>query len=424
MVSAVLHHKAMRSGKPLDKKSGVRALSGRRVSLNGKTYTISCITSVAGLEAFRGEWERLQASNREAFSYFQTFDWCMSWARVFATRAGAELQVYVVWLGDVAIAVFPFAVNHPTANVRVLSILGEPLGQYGGIVHDPVNFNTELGKVVLRAIKRDSRCDTICISYCPANSILWHIVKDEGLPEEPRQSSSILDLDAIPDWDTYHALLPKSMRKERNKRRNKLSSAGKLDYRVVPAGTAEFGSLLAQCLEFKKVWLSETGRLAGNLGTPDTLAFFQSLGAQTQNGKPVSGAVVQSLSVEGEVVGIEFGMICNGDYSSYLGGINWEWRKFSPGKVQMEFAQRWAKENGIRRFDFLSDPSDYKSFWTNSTHELLSVSIPLSAKGYIHSRIWKSWVRPRLKRFYHKTGAGNRILLNRISQLLGARFKA
>ncbi|MEL7429983.1 MAG: GNAT family N-acetyltransferase, partial [Pseudomonadota bacterium] len=380
----------MRSSKALDKKSGVNRLSDRRISCNGKTYTVSCLKSVTELEAFRSEWERLQALNGEAFSYFQTFDWCMTWARVFAAKAGAELQVYVVWLGDTAIALFPFAVNQPTANVRVLSILGEPLGQYGGIVHDPVSFNPELGKAVLRAIKRESRCDTICVSHCPAHSMLWHVVRDEGLPEEPRNSSAILDLDAIPDWDTYHASLPKSMRKERNKRRNKLSSAGKLDYRVVPAGTKEFGTLLAQCLEFKKVWLSETGRLAGNLGTPETLAFFQSLGAQTRNGQPVSGAVVQSLSVDGEVVGIEFGMICGGDYYSYLGGINWEWRKFSPGKVQMEFAQRWAKENGIRRFDFLSDPSDYKSFWTNSKHELLSVSIPLSAKGYIHSRIWKS----------------------------------
>ena len=199
---------------------------------------------------------------------------------------------------------------------------------------------------------------------------------------------------------------------------------GKLEYRVSAGGSDEYRYLVEKCLAFKKIWLRETGRLPGRLGTPETQRFFQSLNFQEKTCDHDIGAVAHCLYLNEKPVGIELGMLCNNDYYSYLGAIDWDFRKYSPGKVQMEFAQRWAAEEGIRRFDFLNDPSDYKSYWTNSKQDLVSLNIPLTLKGYAYSRVWKTIVRPRLKLFYHKTGAANRELINKASSLLGAGFKS
>ena len=103
-------------------------------------------------------------------------------------------------------------------------------------------------------------------------------------------------------------------------------------------------------------------------------------------------------------IAMELGMRFHEDYYCFLGAIDLAYQKYSPGKVQMESAQRWAIETGIRRFDFLNDPSTYKSSWTNATEPLTASYVPLTSLGQIYCRLWMAGLRPSLRALYHGIG--------------------
>ena len=69
------------------------------------------------------------------------------------------------------------------------------------------------------------------------------------------------------------------------------------------------------------------------------------------------GAVLGVLKFNGAPIAIEIGMCLNSRYYSYIGAFDWEFRNMSPGKVQMENTQMWAKEVGIVDFDYFGRSS-------------------------------------------------------------------
>ncbi len=170
----------------------------------------------------------------------------------------------------------------------------------------------------------------------------------------------------------------------------------------------------------KQTWLRETGRSSGILADSDTGKFLMGLTGSDcgPRGCP-HGALIHVLSVDGYPVAIEIGMVMGCHYYSYLGAFDWAWKDYSPGKIQIEMAQKWAKSVGLEKFDFLGDPSDYKEQWTNSIHRLHSRSTPITALGLIYCAIWKSHLRPKLKNAYKNMDSDKRKLLSKMVGLAG-----
>ena len=122
---------------------------------------------------------------------------------------------------------------------------------------------------------------------------------------------------------------------------------------------------------------------------------------------------------EGTSVGMELGMAFKGHYYSFLGAINMDFQKLSPGKIQMEMAQKWAKELGLKKFDFLNDPSDYKINWTNEIEPLRSQYVPISSAGYLYCWMWKTSVKPKLKEMYQNIKPEDRRYFNQLFNMVG-----
>ena len=180
----------------------------------------------------------------------------------------------------------------------------------------------------------------------------------------------------------------------------------------IPAGTAEYKTLIPIALEMKTQWLLETGRKPGILADQCTAAMFCNM--ESVNSTHVSGPLVHVLNLNGEPIAIELCMVHANRYYSYLGAIDWTWKDFGPGKMQMAMAQEWAMNQGLKNFDLSHDPSEYKTSWSNHTHKVISTNIPITQKGYIYSKVWKTYLRPKLKKMYHFTSAKNRERLNKV----------
>ncbi len=173
---------------------------------------------------------------------------------------------------------------------------------------------------------------------------------------------------------------------------------GELEYRVHAGGTAEYKFLIGRALEMKNEWLQQTGRNAQTLSAPSTVRFLGQLsGDLDAPGQCADGAVAHGLYLDDKPIAIEIGLCQGRHYYVYLGAFDWLFRRYSPGKVQMEYSQEWALETGVRVYDFLGEPADYKSHWTNSACRLRSSHVPVSLLGLGYCLTWKAFLRPVMK---------------------------
>lgn len=376
-----------------------------RIAFEGRVLELECRESLGQLADLEETWRDLERRCPEPFTYFQSADWCLNWARTFlsdSSNSGAGPKVYVLWDGAECLMIWPLMTRRVSPAITALVPLTAPMNQYATLLYDPARFDPTLGRMVFDEIRNGGGEDAVCLDHVPQSALLAQMLEGEGYAPDLMQQSSILDLSGIADWESYHRALPKKQRLQRNSRRNKLEKLGALDYRIWSPGSEGFAENIDRCIAMKQDWLKGTGRLGRDLFDPRFAAFLRNLGAVevADQGR----VYLHALTLDGVPIAMELGMRFHEDYYCFLGAIDLAYQKYSPGKVQMENAQRWAIETGIRRFDFLNDPSTYKSSWTNTTEPLTACYIPLTSLGQLYCRHWKASLRPRLRAFYQGIG--------------------
>lgn len=383
-----------------------------RIDHHGRVLKLECREGLKDIEALKQEWMALETRCPEPFTYFQSFDWCMSWARAFlAGDASSSMrpQIYVLWEGTQCLMIWPLMARRVSPAIRLLVPLTAPMNQYASLLHDPAGFDLALGRAVFDAIRSHSDHDAVCLDHVPQSALLARILEGQGFAPAGEGKSSILDLTGIADWESHHGALPKKQRLQRNSRRNRLEKLGTLDYRVLTPDSEGYAAYLDRCLAMKQDWLKGTGRLGRDVFDPRFAALLRNLGHV--QGQEEGRVFLHALTLDGVPIAMELGMRFRQDYYCFIGAIDLAYQKHSPGKVQMESAQRWAIDTGIHRFDFLNDPSTYKSSWTNTTESLAAFYIPLTRIGRLYCRHWKAGLRPRLRALYDGVGPGWRMRL-------------
>lgn len=374
--------------------------------LNSQHYTLFTARSLADIDVMSRQWEVL--SNLEpAFGYFQSYEWCKAWADTFVDHSENkyELRVYILERDARPALVWPMMIVR-RHGLKVLTAMSEPLGQYSNILADESLIDPRAGYDFLLHIQKAEKVDALVFGQYPEGSFLDRVLGDHGFMEIGDMEASIATLNAFEDWDEYQASLNKRNRSQRNKRRNKLDRQGAVEHQAVLGGTPEFDALISEALVMKAKWLEETGRSSESLLSKQTETFLKALkGHEAKGDMPPQGAVAHVLRVDGKSVGIELGMTMGRHYYSYLGAFDWAWKDFSVGKIQIEMTQKWAMEAGIHMFDFLGDPSAYKSNWTQTTQSLKNRNVPLSIKGFLYVVIWRCYFRPIVKKAYAAMGA-------------------
>jgi len=398
-----------------------------RFEFEGKHYALECIDSYNAILQMRDDWIDLELRCPEKFTYFQTYDWCSKWSEVHAECPEDSdinvTQIYVLRSAEPddfgkLLMIWPLFKTKSRAGIKVLITLGEPLGQYSGILFDAKTFSAKLGGEVVEQICSTSTCDAFTLNYFPGESMLSQILGDKGFSDKGGQKSMILDLEGMESWEAYRDTLPKNHKKQRNRRKNKLSKLGELTYDIMGPEHPEFKKNIHACIELKQIWMQETGRRKDVMSDPSVAAVLSSLG-DTETADAHDSIFVHVLALDGKPIAFEVGMAFKGHYYSFLGAIDLQFHKFSPGKVQLEMAQKWAKENGFKKFDFLNDPSDYKAHWTNEVEPLHSKYVPITPSGYLYCWMWKTAVKPKLKELYQNFKPEDRRYFNQLFDLVG-----
>ena len=365
------------------------------------------ITTLEEMSAARTQWRELETYSGGSLKYFQSFDWCYNWCRQFSApvenSTKPQIRIYTLRKNGRLAMIWPMMRVQDRCNIKKLVFIGEPLTQYGNILADRKLITTQDIVDAWEQIVGTSDVDVVALNNFPAKSVLGNCPSIET-SARVQSPTSIMDLSGFADFEALNASLSSSTRRNRNKRRNKFAGLGDVTQIDVAGGLPGYKKLVDQALDWKQLWLTETGRTSEILRLQQTRRFLKSL---------EEGAVALALTIDGKPAAIEIGFLQDLHYYSYIGAFDWELRDYSPGKVQIEEALRWAIDNGIHSYDLLGNPSTYKTHWSNVEIELASHFKALTVKGKLYESVWKPIVRPLIKETFYRIPVGirKRVLL-------------
>ncbi|MXN47169.1 GNAT family N-acetyltransferase [Shinella kummerowiae] len=349
----------------------------------------------SAMHAVAADWRALDARAADPLAYFQSFDWCQHWLDVVAD-AGCRPEIHTLRQGGNLVAVWPMMLSGRV--VKRLEPLGWPHSQYANLLIDPSFDGHEATRLLLAGLAPE-RHDVVLIESVPAGSALAALV--EGTSPLPGRSNTaaMLDLSAFATSDDYAATLSKTQRRNRNRRRNALARHGALTFEVLFPDDAGFAQAIATCLGFKRTWLRETSRYSSGFAFEGFDRFLASLPGERNT---LSGACLSVLKAGDRLVAGELGFLHHGHYYAYLGAFDWDLRDLSPGKVQMDMTVCWLIEQGVKTYDLLGHPADYKESWSNRTLGLETYALPATLAGRAYSGLWTARIRPGLKHIYER----------------------
>jgi CelD/BcsL family acetyltransferase involved in cellulose biosynthesis len=375
------------------------------------------VDTLSGMEAVADAWRALETRAGTPLGYFQTYDWCRAWAGTFAgPESGKDIFIQTAWRGKDMVAVWPL-MRFRRTGLRRVATLGDPYSQYSNIVFDPTQITeSELEGFITKALQA-ADVDVAAFDAVPARSALArHLGVYPGSVTGQNNESLILDLTCWSSSEAYAAAQSRDQKRGRERKRRQLARHGELSFEIVWPDNPEFVPLVHRAIDMKREWLKRTGRLSvGMMANSEN--FFSQLSGSEQR---LCGAVMSVLRAGGQVVAIEIGFLQNKHYYGHIGSFDWDFAAFSPGKVQIEMTIRWLIDQGVARYDFLANATDYKRSWSNLSEPLKSFAVPFGFKGRIYAEAWLPSLKPALKRAYYAMPAAIRRLMSGAQGLAAA----
>ncbi|AOF88928.1 GNAT family N-acetyltransferase [Sinorhizobium sp. RAC02] len=349
----------------------------------------------SAMHAVAADWRALDARAADPLTYFQSFDWCQRWLDVVAD-ARCRPEIHTLRQGGNLVAVWPLMLSGTA--VKRLEPLGWPHSQYANLLIDPTFDGREAARRLLGGLA-NTKHDVAVMESVPAGSALTALFQDTSPLSGRGNSAAMLDLSVFASPDAYAAALSKTQRRNRNRRRNALSRHGPLSFCVLFPGEDGFADAIATCLDFKRTWLRETGRRSTGFAFAGFDDFLASLPGRRDD---LSGACLSVLKAGDRLVAGELGFLHHGHYHAYLGAFDWDLRDASPGKAQMDMTVCWLIDQGVKTYDLLGHPADYKESWSNRTLDLSAYALPVTLAGRAYAGLWTAWLRPGLKQIYER----------------------
>lgn len=359
------------------------------------------LEAVALLET---EWRALQAKVDDGLGYFQTFDWCQNWCRYYlegsARDSNLRLQIITFRCGGQLACVLPLVERKRAYGPTILQSLGNPMAQYSNLLLDIAMLPVAKMRECWMTFSESVTADAIIFDRFPKNSQMAEILDEAHIITETGDISLIMDLEQIESWEIFQASFKKTVRRGRRRRYKKIEEElGKIDLEVHFGGTDAYRAAIQQSLEFKRVWLKESGRNVSAFSGQHAADFLTSLEGDRASR---DGAMSYVMKAGGKPIAIELGFLKNGHYYCFLGSFDWSCRSYSAGKVQMEQSLKWAIENQISRIDFLGNYEAYQGDWSNSSAEMLNYSAAKSIKGKVYTQLWEQRLKPGIKSAFRR----------------------
>lgn len=331
-------------------------------TLTRSTFTLKTIDSIDQFAQLKSSWERINNSP------LQSFTWNFNWWQHFQHLG--ELNIYVLMLGDEAIAIAPFYRDRWSGQtcLRLLGSGSTCTDYVDLIVPEPLRakFVAAIAEQVIEDSIDMIELDGVCgdPSHVPLTIAL-----------EPRfwQYETEIDqawpLALAEDWEAFVSGSKKSLRRKIRKAEKHLSS-GECEIESTAEGlckSAAFDTLVT-LHQARFAGKGETGAFSDVNFESFLRATFLDLSENDQAEIIVGSVAGKPIAAQMYFAGPKGPML-------YQAGFDMQASAYEPGHLLLTWATRRAIENGHHEFDFLRGDEPYKHYWGATPRSLKSVRL-------------------------------------------------
>ena len=383
--------------------------------------SIEIIDEMPQFHSVRKEWLELEERASDPLTYFQSYDWCEKWCRIYAPSAlsfGGSIHVALIRNNGKLAAILPLAIENRKKLAKVLRFIGEPLIQYSKVLMDENLLKSDELRDCFNQIISDAKCDAIYLDHLVSGSPLHNCLDVVDCYQSNDSYTSILSLENFQTGADYFSSLSKQTRKSRKRNRRRLEELGNLRFEAIDGASPTFNEYLKIALGFKSKWLEKTGRPTQKLDDTRINQMVSQLGVDTSH---ASGVLAFVHFLDDAPVAIEIGFWRLGHYYSFIGSYDWEFGRFSPGKILTEDVLEYLIANDFACYDLLGNPSDYKDNISSETKPIVAFAKGKTLVGSAYASFWRPKIKPSAQQTIASLPVGIRQLIFGLAHKLAIR---
>jgi CelD/BcsL family acetyltransferase involved in cellulose biosynthesis len=353
---------------------------------------LSTITDLGSLEALGEEWRALFVVHGRPHQVFQTFDWLVTWARIYAARQ-RTLTVVTGRLDGKLVLVWPLVVER-RFGLRIATWMGDPLSQYGDALMvddlDPASAEAVFEYIIALPV------DVLALRRVRDDAAIAPLLRRRLGPPVNVQASPFVDLSDRADADAFDMRFAGKLRSSRRRRRRRLEERGPVAF-IHHGPSAEAAGLVASALAYKREWARQAGILAPALLDPRFERFFVAAC------EAVPELRVSALRCGEETLGVEISVACKGLLFGHVLAPRPGFGAWGLGGILAEQIIHNAIREGYDGVDLLAPADDYKLEWTAVSVGVGDFCLPLSLRGSLYMWLWLRFGRAALKKLLRRT---------------------
>jgi CelD/BcsL family acetyltransferase involved in cellulose biosynthesis len=350
-------------------------------------YTIKLVTTRAAFNALEGDWTELFERTATGRNIFQSFNWVWHWANHYLDAKTTPAVVTVRRHGRL-IMLWPLVVN-VRGGARWLLWMGDPVSQYGDILADNTEDQTEIMRAALNHAVTSLKIDALELRKVRQDALVAPLFTERGFVERGMRVTGVeqapfTDLTKAATYSMLEARFTTKTRKNRQRQRRRLEERGALSCEQATSGAAAHDAVAA-CMTFKRAWLANKGLVSRALADHRVEAFF--IDAATSADHPC-GVSVSTLRTGGEIADISISVTAKGTRALHMIAYGLKFEKFAPGALHLDDAFRHALDDGITTMDFLSPRHPYKMDWADGTVAVHDYAQAITVRGQVSIAIY------------------------------------
>lgn len=373
------------------------------------------VSDEAGFRGLETDWRGLSQIVGPTH-FFQSFDWCWNVWQSLASKAGRRLRILVGRVDGRVVLILPLMIAG-----RFLRVLGSELFEYHDALVLPGPDRDAWLKKALEAAGRLGGSALLLRDAREDGDLNGVFQRQKRGRSRVAGKTSFIDLGEFDGWQSYFEILPRSLKSDQRrqwKRLSELPSPGRFEIVENPVEQRE----LLLWLHAEKVkWLqSEKDMPDGGLFGSENYRDF------LLNIVPVlaaRGQVMMCRLASGRnTVAGQLGFVLDDYFVFFIFAYDPKWSVYSPGRLVMAKAIEWCFCRGLRTFDMLLGPEEYKAVWSTYTAIVRDYFVPLGLEG----RLVEKWHASGCSSFFGKPWFGpiSRLAPGRLRRMIGGRLAA
>ena len=314
------------------------------------------------------DWSNLYAHQNSNANFFNSLNWCQKWSSNFSKD---KILIIAIYDKDEPILILPL-IRELFFGINILRGFGSFMADYGPIIINTNYQNKELSNTISKTLLE------LKFDYFEFNNIDKNLLKLFNFSKNTFKNDQSINSYQLNFQEDI--ILKKKIHKETldiNRQIRRLNKIGKLSFEIIDSKEQRI-EMLIKMIQLKSAQYSRTKKrdiFKNNL----IKEFFKDIFLNLDSN---DFCHISYIKLNKKIISIAANIISKNKFYYLMPCYDYEYSKYSPGKILLKYLIDWSKKNQLETFDFTVGDELYKSIWANQKTPLYRIYFFHNIKGY------------------------------------------